>query len=388
MPDNLYYNYSVDCSQLDLINIAPQLNNGDRLAQPIFSILSTEDIDNVTNSSRDNITTSRVIEYFFTFDVVWDYFYEGTEINIGFVIQRCVHCRDSECKIKIESCDDGIALNIDNIDTDTEIIDFVIERTESGEKSESVDFQYADNNDINNYYLQISLCSVSFEFITNMIFPGDRLYFDYTLSISCYNRGKEIPYSVLLYSEELDIDHIITISASEVSFGHEICQICDANNENCHDCSMGILPKYDPIYEQAEYKINVNTIDNNVYCETSQLLLSFESCGIGKGIENIADSVTYDCNECELFEFKLVNGFKECYKCDQHSIGYQCLGGFDILITFNYWMAGLNQTNQFISLLHVENNTVDTLYAHFCAVKSIYILCFSQICNVCIFVYL
>ena len=87
----------------------------------------------------------------------------------------------------------------------------------------------------------------------------------------------------------------------------------------------------------------------------------------------ILNGSIFYCEECQINQFKLNQGYTECFNCIDNVIGHglSCLGSESLEIDYNFWVSAVNTEDHFVDIRNISN--ADTLFSVLCAVKFFYI---------------
>eukprot|EP01084_Bolivina_argentea_P169061 293090_1 len=118
----------------------------------------------------------------------------------------------------------------------------------------------------------------------------------------------------------------------EIDYNTKQCAICDDGVviTKCYSCNYGIPVDMASNIIGETLPINITSKDTNL--EYNVMNITVKSCPLGTSV------TASKCIECSFNSYNLMFGDNNCHDCDETNEGYSCIGGSDILISYNYWL--------------------------------------------------
>lgn len=160
---------------------------------------------------------------------------------------------------------------------------------------------------------------------TSNVYPGGFMAFDY--------------YLVDIYGNMIN-DSNISMKLSHSALGINTYAI---KNGHCEICDTGLYVQGISIENvHKEYNITVNT--ENTDLVSNNITIKIKPCPSGYGVAGAAKQ----CVRCSKGTYSFGELTSECIECDDTLEGIECLGGDNVLISYNYWMR-IGEHGQIIS---------------------------------------
>eukprot|EP01084_Bolivina_argentea_P048677 89656_1 len=208
------------------------------------------------------------------------------------------------------------------------------------------------------YFLNFSLSDTT-------ISPGDNV----PIKIGYFGVKSQSYYQFSLFSsnEAFKLDDILNIKTN--SQGIESCLVGSKDNPITIPCDKGISPiiNYNYITDKNNsFHLSILPLSNNTKNITTYPSLGINvkvsTCKPGYGMKNPNIAI---CELCPYNEFTLTGGIKPCHHCKQNLKGVDCVGGSDVLVSYNYWLSALNSGEKLMyPFMNIKWN--DSMFSAFC----------------------